>query len=83
MKLKVTALKISHIRQLSALLLIVSASYTSMAATPPDSMQSSGQSFGYSLSGNAGDNHRPQLGSQSALNDQASAVSTTGSREFR
>jgi protein involved in polysaccharide export with SLBB domain/ASC-1-like (ASCH) protein len=79
MKLKVTALKISHIRQLSALLLIVSASCTSMAATPPDSMQSSGQSFGYSLSGNAGDNHRPQLGSQSALNDQASAVSTTGS----
>ena len=79
MKLKVIALKISHIRQLSALLLIVSASCTSMAATPPDSMQSSGQSFGYNLSGNSGDNNRPQLGGQSSLSGQASTSSTTGS----
>ena len=66
-------------RQLGTLLFLVSASCTSMAATTPDQAQSSGQSFGYSLSGNAGDNSRPQLGGQSALNGQANTNSTTGS----
>ena len=76
--MKVCVLKKMKIRQLGALLFLVSASCTSMAATP-DHMQSSGQTFGYSLSGNTGDNSRPQLGGQSALNGQANTNSTTGS----
>lgn len=77
--MKVCVLKKMKIRQLGALLFLVSASCTSMAAAAPDLAQSNGQSFGYSLSGNAGDNSRPQLGGQSALNAQANTNSTTGS----
>ncbi|MBV7436142.1 polysaccharide biosynthesis/export family protein [Aeromonas sp. sif2416] len=68
-----------NIRQLGTLLFLVSASCTSMAAVASDLAQSNGQSFGYSLSGNAGDSSRPQLGGQSALNAQANTNSTTGS----
>ena len=72
-------MNINKIRQLSAILLLVSASCTSMAAPEPDPAQSGGQTFGYNLSGNAGDNNRPQLGGQSTLSGQANTNSTTGS----
>lgn len=77
--MKVYALKITNIRQLSAILLLVSASYTSMAASAPDATQSGGQTFGYNLSDNAAGNNRPQLGGQSTLSSQANTSSTTGS----
>ena len=77
--MKVYALNIKKIRQLSAILLLVSASCTSMAAPAPDQAQSSGQTFGYNISGNAGDNNRPQLGGQSTLSAQPNTSSTTGS----
>lgn len=64
-----------HIRQLSTLLFLISASSTTMAATAPDQAQPSGQSFGYSLSGSTG----PQLGGQPVLSAQANTNSTTGS----
>ena len=50
-----------------------------MAASAPDQAQANGASFGYTLSGNSGDNNRPQLGGQSSLSGQASTSSTTGS----
>lgn len=67
-----------NVRQLGTLLLLISASCTSMAAAP-DMAQANGSSFGYTLAGNAGDNNRPQLGGQSALSGQANTNSTTGS----
>lgn len=66
-------------RQLSTLLFLVSTSCVSLAAPTPNLVESTGQSFGYNLSGNAGDNRLPQLGGQSALTSQANTNSTTGS----
>lgn len=68
-----------NIRQLSAFLFFVSASCTTMAASAPDLSQSNGSAFGYSLSGQASDNHRPQLGGSSTLSGQANTSATTGS----
>ncbi|MFM4831667.1 polysaccharide biosynthesis/export family protein [Aeromonas media] len=70
-----------NVRQLSTLLFLIGASCTTMAASAPDQAQTqaNGASFGYNLSGNSGDNNRPQLGGQSSLSDQASTSSTTGS----
>lgn len=68
-----------NVRQLSTLLFLISASCTTMAASAPDHAQANGASFGYNLSGNSGDNNRPQLGGQSSLSGQASTSSTTGS----
>ena len=68
-----------NVRQLSTLLFLISASCTTMAASAPDQAQANGASFGYNLSGNSGDNSRPQLGGQSSLSGQASTSSTTGS----
>ncbi|WP_429040387.1 polysaccharide biosynthesis/export family protein [Aeromonas media] len=70
-----------NVRQLSTLLLLIGASCTTMAASAPDQAQAqaNGASFGYNLSGNSGDNNRPQLGGQSSLSGQASTSSTTGS----
>ncbi|WP_281706218.1 polysaccharide biosynthesis/export family protein [Aeromonas taiwanensis] len=68
-----------NFRQLSAFLFFVSASCTSMAASAPDLSQSNGSAFGYSLSGQASDNHRPQLGGSSTLSGQANTSATTGS----
>lgn len=77
--MKVYILKIMKFRQLSTLLFLVSTSCASLAAATPDLAQSNGQSFGYNLSGNAGDSTLPQLGGQSALTSQANTNSTTGS----
>lgn len=77
--MKVYILKIMKFRQLSTLLFLVSTSCASLAAATPNLAQSNGQSFGYNLSGNAGDNSLPQLGGQSALTSQANTNSTTGS----
>lgn len=68
-----------NVRHLSTLLFLISASCTTMAASAPDQAQANGASFGYNLSGNSGDNNRPQLGGQSSLSGQASTSSTTGS----
>ncbi|WP_429102112.1 polysaccharide biosynthesis/export family protein [Aeromonas rivipollensis] len=70
-----------NVRQLSTLLFLIGASCTAMAASAPDQAQAqaNGASFGYNLSGNSGDNNRPQLGGQSSLSGQASTSSTTGS----
>ncbi|WP_454009845.1 polysaccharide biosynthesis/export family protein [Aeromonas sp. Marseille-Q7275] len=70
-----------NVRQLSTLLFLIGASCTTMAASAPDQAQAqaNGASFGYNLSGNSGDNNRPQLGGQSSLSGQASTSSTTGS----
>ncbi|WP_043761541.1 polysaccharide biosynthesis/export family protein [Aeromonas taiwanensis] len=68
-----------NFRQLSAFLFFVSASCTTMAASAPDLSQSNGTSFGYNLSGQASDNHRPQLGGLSTLSGQANTSATTGS----
>lgn len=68
-----------NFRQLSAFLFFVSASCTTMAASAPDLSQSNGSAFGYSLSGQASDNHRPQLGGSSTLSGQANTSATTGS----
>lgn len=68
-----------NVRQLSTLLFLIGASCTAMAASAPDQAQANGASFGYTLSGNSGDNSRPQLGGQSSLSGQASTSSTTGS----
>ncbi len=68
-----------NVRQLSTLLFLIGASCTAMAASAPDQAQANGASFGYTLSGNTGDNNRPQLGDQSSLSGQASTSSTTGS----
>ncbi|MGU5725963.1 polysaccharide biosynthesis/export family protein [Aeromonas caviae] len=68
-----------NVRQLSTLLFLISASCTTMAASAPDQALANGASFGYNLSGNSGDNNRPQLGGQSSLSGQASTSSTTGS----
>lgn len=68
-----------NVRQLSTLLFLIGASCTTMAANAPDQAQANGASFGYNLSGNSGDNNRPQLGGQSSLSGQASTSSTTGS----
>ena len=70
-----------NVRQLSTLLFLIGASCTAMAASAPDQAQTqaNGASFGYNLSGNSGDNNRPQLGGQSSLSGQASTSSTTGS----
>ncbi len=70
-----------NVRQLSTLLFLIGASCTAMAASAPDQAQAqaNGASFGYNLSGNSGDNSRPQLGGQSSLSGQASTSSTTGS----
>ncbi len=72
-------LKKMNFRQLSAFLFFVSASCTTMAASAPDLSQSNGTSFGYNLSGQASDNHRPQLGGLSTLSGQANTSATTGS----
>jgi len=72
-------LKKMNFRQLSAFLFFVSASCTTMAASAPDLSQSNGSAFGYSLSGQASDNHRPQLGGSSTLSGQANTSATTGS----
>lgn len=77
--MKVYILKIMKFHQLSTLLFLVSTSCVSLAAATPDLAQSNGQSFGYNLSGNAGDRTLPQLGGQSALTSQANTNSTTGS----
>lgn len=77
--MKIYILKIMKFRQLSTLLFLVSTSCASLAAATPNLAQSNGQSFGYNLSGNAGDNSLPQLGGQSALTSQANTNSTTGS----
>lgn len=77
MNVKVPVLKI-NIRQLSTLLFLATTSFSTMAATAPDQAQSSGQSFGYSLSEQTGDNNRLQLGGQSTVN-QTNTTSTTGS----
>ncbi|MCX7131145.1 polysaccharide biosynthesis/export family protein [Aeromonas sp.] len=77
--MKVYILKIMKFRQLSTLLFLVSTSCASLAAATPNLAQSNGQSFGYNLSGNAGDNSLPQLGGQSVLTSQANTNSTTGS----
>ena len=68
-----------NVRQLSTLLFLIGASCTAMAASAPDQAQANGASFGYTLSGNSGDNSRPQLGGQSSLSGQANTSSTTGS----
>ncbi|WP_439841919.1 polysaccharide biosynthesis/export family protein [Aeromonas taiwanensis] len=68
-----------NFRQLSAFLFFASASCTTMAASAPDLSQSNGSAFGYSLSGQASDNHRPQLGGSSTLSGQANTSATTGS----
>ncbi|WP_429111049.1 polysaccharide biosynthesis/export family protein [Aeromonas rivipollensis] len=68
-----------NVRHLSTLLFLISASCTTMAASAPDQALANGASFGYTLSGNSGDNNRPQLGGQSSLSGQASTSSTTGS----
>ncbi|WP_411167248.1 polysaccharide biosynthesis/export family protein [Aeromonas sp. DSM 116730] len=68
-----------NVRHLSTLLFLISASCTTMAASAPDQALANGASFGYNLSGNSGDNNRPQLGGQSSLSGQASTSSTTGS----
>ena len=68
-----------NVRHLSTLLFLISASCTTMAASAPDQAQANGASFGYNLSGNSGDDNRPQLGGQSSLSGQASTSSTTGS----
>ncbi|MBA8783262.1 MULTISPECIES: polysaccharide biosynthesis/export family protein [Aeromonas] len=68
-----------NVRQLSTLLFLIGASCTTMAANAPDQAQANGASFGYTLSGNSGDNSRPQLGGQSSLSGQANTSSTTGS----
>lgn len=72
-------LKKMNFRQLSAFLFFASASCTTMAASAPDLSQSNGSAFGYSLSGQASDNHRPQLGGSSTLSGQANTSATTGS----
>ncbi|MGE6182621.1 polysaccharide biosynthesis/export family protein [Aeromonas media] len=68
-----------NVRQLNTLLFLIGASCTTMAASAPDQTLANGASFGYNLSGNSGDNNRPQLGGQSSLSGQASTSSTTGS----
>lgn len=68
-----------NVRHLSTLLFLIGASCTTMAASAPDQALANGASFGYNLSGNSGDNNRPQLGGQSSLSGQASTSSTTGS----
>ncbi|TFF74484.1 polysaccharide export protein [Aeromonas taiwanensis] len=68
-----------YIHQLGTLLFLVTTSCTTMAASAPDLSQSNGSSFGYSLSGQASDNHRSQLGGPSTLSGQANTSATTGS----
>ncbi|MFM4944028.1 polysaccharide biosynthesis/export family protein [Aeromonas bivalvium] len=68
-----------NVRHLSTLLFLIGASCTTMAASAPDLAQANGASFGYNLSGNSGENNRPQLGGQSSLSAQANTSSTTGS----
>lgn len=72
-------LKKMYIHQLGTLLFLVTTSCTTMAASAPDLSQSNGSSFGYSLSGQASDNHRSQLGGPSTLSGQANTSATTGS----
>lgn len=68
-----------NIRQLSTLLFFVSTSCTTIAASAPDLSQSNGSSFGYSLSGQAGNSRSPQLGGPSTLSGQANTNNATGS----
>lgn len=72
-------LKKMNIRQLSTLLFFVSTSCTTIAASAPDLSQSNGSSFGYSLSGQAGNSRSPQLGGPSTLSGQANTNNATGS----
>lgn len=68
-----------NIRQLSTLLFFVGTSCTTIAASAPDLSQSNGSSFGYSLSGQAGNSRSPQLGGPSTLSGQANTNNATGS----
>ncbi|MGU5558785.1 polysaccharide biosynthesis/export family protein [Aeromonas caviae] len=68
-----------NIRQLSTLLFFVSTSCTTIAASAPDLSQSNGSSFGYNLSGQAGNSRSPQLGGPSTLSGQANTNNATGS----
>lgn len=80
MNVKVYVLNKMNSRRLSTLLLLVSSSFSTMAASVPDQSQLNGSSsFGYNLSGNSGTSLRPQLGSPSTLSSQTNPGATTGS----
>lgn len=80
MNVKVYVLNKMNSRRLSTLLLFVSSSFSTMAASVPDQSQLNGSSsFGYNLSGNSGASLRPQLGSPSTLSSQTNPGATTGS----
>lgn len=80
MNVKVYVLNKMNSRRLSILLLLVSSSFSTMAASVPDQSQLNGSSsFGYNLSGNSGTSLRPQLGSPSTLSSQTNPGATTGS----
>lgn len=80
MNVKVYVLNKINSRRLSTLLLLVSSSFSTMAASVPDQSQLNGSSsFGYNLSDNSGTSLRPQLGSPSTLSSQTNPGTTTGS----
>ncbi|MFA7826139.1 polysaccharide biosynthesis/export family protein [Aeromonas dhakensis] len=80
MNVKVYVLNKMNSRRLSTLLLLVSSSFSTMAANVPDQSQLNGSSsFGYNLSDNSGTSLRPQLGSPSTLSSQTNPGTTTGS----